>query len=133
MLASTRPTAVAVMVVLLVLLVVASAGADAADWQFRCDPFLGAGLTFLGNAKMSVTLGLEVLTFPDTFPILAGKDFGGYLATTGDDLKAAGLGLKIVKAGDVSVWLGGLLWKDESVKADAVVFLQKPFTMSLGW
>lgn len=132
----TRNAAVLAVLMLLVLGIFACAppaGADAADWQFRCDPFLGAGLTFLGNAKMSVTLGLEVLTFPDTFPILAGKDVGGYLATTGDDLKAAGLGLKIAKAGDVSVWVGGLIWKDDSVKADAVVFLQKPFTMSLGW
>ncbi len=123
----------AVLIVLLVLFVSTSAGADGSDWQFRCDPFLGLGATFFSTTQVSLTLGLEVLTFPDTFPVLAGKDFGGFLATVGDDLKAAGLGIKVVKAGDYSLWLGGLLWSDESVRADAVLFVQKPFTLSLGW
>lgn len=99
-------------------------------WQFRLEPFVGAGVALMENRQLSLGIGLDLGTFPGRWPIVGGHDFGAFAATVDDDLKAGGIGLQLWQVADVDVWGGALVYRGEGVRADVALFAKRPFNLS---
>ena len=110
------------------LLIVVNAVAVAEGITWDLAPELGAGTTFAHQQQVGVSLGLKLGTFPETAPLVAGREFGVDLAQVGG-LTAGGIWLGLVEVGGVKVRLGALVWKDEAFQGDCYIRIAKPFAI----
>ena len=98
-------------------------------WDWNIEPELGAGLSIINGQQFSAALSLRVGRTPADFPVIPGREFGVALGKVGG--RTAGgpwLGITDLPGG-LKLRLGALIWGDAGLKADACVWIAKPFTV----
>lgn len=92
-------------------------------------PELGAGMTFLHQSQVTLTLGLKAGEFGPTFPVLPGREFGVDFAQTGG-CSALGAWVGLAEVEGIKVRLGALMWEDEDFQGDLYLRVAKAFAVS---